>query len=115
MYSISNLVKIIALWTRWVILRAPTKALNPAVVRVEGLEPPRRQKPLDPKSSVSTNSTTPALRKLWGFFFKKSSFLTTFLQKQRKEVWGLRRRCSREWGEIGLFFRGRCFSIERVV
>ena len=28
-------------------------------VRVKGLEPPRREA-LDPKSSVSTNSTTPA-------------------------------------------------------
>ena len=31
------------------------------LVRVKGLEPPRREA-LDPKSSVSTNSTTPALR-----------------------------------------------------
>lgn len=31
------------------------------VVRVEGLEPPRREA-LDPKSSVSTNFTTPAGR-----------------------------------------------------
>ncbi len=29
-------------------------------VRVKGLEPPRREA-LDPKSSVSTNSTTPAV------------------------------------------------------
>jgi hypothetical protein len=32
------------------------------VVRVEGLEPPSREA-LDPKSSVSTNFTTPAISK----------------------------------------------------
>ncbi len=31
------------------------------MVRVEGLEPPRREA-LDPKSSVSTNFTTPAFQ-----------------------------------------------------
>ena len=33
------------------------------MVRVEGLEPPRREA-LDPKSSVSTNFTTPAALKI---------------------------------------------------
>ena len=37
--------------------------LPPENVRVEGLEPPRREA-LDPKSSVSTNFTTPALERL---------------------------------------------------
>ena len=34
-------------------------------VRVKGLEPPSR-KALDPKSSVSTNFTTPAVKFYWG-------------------------------------------------
>ncbi|MDG0993231.1 MAG: hypothetical protein P8O22_00700, partial [Akkermansiaceae bacterium] len=38
-----------------------TGAFTPVfLVRVKGLEPPRREA-LDPKSSVSTNSTIPAL------------------------------------------------------
>ncbi len=53
-------------------------------MRVKGLEPPRREA-LDPKSSVSTNFTTPAddeLSMIDGakvqHFFKLASFLSIF-------------------------------------
>ena len=49
-------------------------------VRVKGLEPPRREA-LDPKSSVSTNFTTPAIKKELKY---KQVFLKYFRPKGKR-------------------------------
>jgi hypothetical protein len=43
------------------------------MVRAKGLEPPRLASP-EPKSGVSTNSTTPAQQPLYQAFIKNGSF-----------------------------------------
>ena len=51
-------------------------------VRVEGLEPPRREA-LDPKSSVSTNFTTPAAVKHYAFLKRRCKYrLKNYSTKQ---------------------------------
>ena len=50
-------------------------------VRVKGLEPPRREA-LDPKSSVSTNFTTPAWEKVHKY---NQVFLKLFFSQKKKK------------------------------
>ena len=52
------------------------------MVRAEGLEPPRLT-PLEPKSSVSTNSTTPALSELFKVLEVRAGVI-----KPYKVLWG---------------------------
>ena len=52
------------------------------MVRAEGLEPPRLT-PLEPKSSVSTNSTTPALSELFKVLDVRAGVI-----KPYKVLWG---------------------------
>ena len=77
-------------------------------MRVKGLEPPRREA-LDPKSSVSTNFTTPALRRTninkFSYYFSsdKKNTLVSFVRLNREVMMILeenQKRFLKEWIEF---------------